>query len=157
MNLLTKISDLLYRRQRLLGIVAIFLLLTVVSFRFDRMNVKLLWSDYPFIALLLVFIIILIAIVWVRIEKQKTQRTIEEIKNSTSGKFSVMDEKLNALSARQREVFDLITKGKSNKEIISELNIELSTLKTHINQIYKLLDIRSRKEAQSIGKILKKG
>jgi len=152
MIILDKISDLLYRRQKLLEIAAVFLFFSAVAFRFNRDNIKLLWSDYPFIAMILVLITILIAIVWVKIEKQKTQLTIEEIKNNASDKFSMAEEKLNSLSARQRKVFDLIVQGKSNKEIISELIIELSTLKTHINQIYKALDIKSRKEALSFGK-----
>ncbi len=32
---------------------------------------------------------------------------------------------------------------------MAELHIELSTLKTHINQIYKILGIKSRKETKN--------
>ena len=71
MNIITRISDLLYRRQKVLAIVAIFLILSAVAFRFDGKNVKLIWSDYPFIALIIVMIIVFIAIIWVKIEKQK--------------------------------------------------------------------------------------
>jgi len=156
MSFFDKISNLLYRRQKLLEMAAAFLFLSAVAFRFDTHNVKLLWSNYPFIALILVFITFLIAIVWVKIERQKTQLLIREIKNNASEKYSIDEEKLYALSGRQKEVFDQIIQGKSNKEIISELNIELSTLKTHINQIYKVLNIKNRKEAQSIGRMLKK-
>lgn len=56
---------------------------------------------------------------------------------------------LNGLTSRQKEVYDLIMAGKSNKEIMSTLFIEQSTLKTHINQIYKQLNIRNRKELKS--------
>jgi DNA-binding CsgD family transcriptional regulator len=157
MSLLTKISNLFYRRQKLLEMAAIFLFLSVVAFKFDNRNVKLIWSNYPFIALLLAFVIVLIAIIWIKIEKQKMQSLIVEIKNNSSEKPSILEEKLNILSARQREVFELIIQGKSNKEIITTLNIELSTLKTHINQIYKILEIKNRKEAQSVGRMLRKG
>jgi DNA-binding CsgD family transcriptional regulator len=157
MNFKTKISDLLYRRQRLLEIVAVFLIFSVVAFRFDGKNVKLIWRDSPFIALTIVLVIVLIAIVWIRIEKKKMNSFIEEIKNKSSGKNLIMEKKLNTLSNRQREVFDHIIQGKSNKDIITTLNIELSTLKTHINQIYKVLEIKSRKEAQSVGKMIRKG
>lgn len=156
MKFITKITDLLYRRQKLLEMSAVFLIFSVVAFRFDRKNIKLIWSDYPFIALTIVLVVVLIAIIWVNIEKKKMKSHIEEIKNSSSGKYSNIEEKLNALSSRQREVFDHIIQGKSNKEIITLLNIELSTLKTHINQIYKVLDIKTRKEAQSVGKMLRK-
>ena len=40
--------------------------------------------------------------------------------------------------------------GKSNKEIMDELCIELSTLKTHINKIYKTLGITSRKQIKKL-------
>ncbi|CAN0589399.1 unnamed protein product, partial [Ectocarpus sp. 12 AP-2014] len=52
----------------------------------------------------------------------------------------------NGLTERQREVYDLIISGKTNKEIMSELFIEQSTLKSHVNQIYKKLNIKSRRE-----------
>ena len=53
------------------------------------------------------------------------------------------------LSERQKEVYDLIISGKTNKEIINELFIDQSTLKSHINQIYKKLNIKSRRELKS--------
>ncbi len=56
---------------------------------------------------------------------------------------------LVGLTMRQKEVYDLIISGKTNKEIISELFIEQSTLKTHINQIYKKLNIKNRNELKS--------
>jgi DNA-binding NarL/FixJ family response regulator len=36
--------------------------------------------------------------------------------------------------------------GKSNKEISDELNIGLSTVKSHVNRIYSKLEIKSRKD-----------
>jgi ATP/maltotriose-dependent transcriptional regulator MalT len=36
------------------------------------------------------------------------------------------------------------------------MNIELSTLKTHINQIYKTLEIKNRKAAKSLLKLVGK-
>ena len=60
-----------------------------------------------------------------------------------------MDALLSRLTERQRKVYDLILLGKTNKEIMSELFIEQSTLKSHINQIYKKLNIKSRRELKS--------
>ena len=57
-----------------------------------------------------------------------------------------MDTQLNGLTERQREVYNLIVSGKTNKEIMTELFIEQSTLKSHINQIYKKIGIKSRRE-----------
>ena len=43
-----------------------------------------------------------------------------------------------------------IAEGKSNKEIASELFISLSTVKTHINNLYKKLDVSSRDDLKSL-------
>lgn len=58
------------------------------------------------------------------------------------------------LTKKEIEILNLITNGKSNKEIASDLFIELSTVKTHINKIYSKLNISQRKEAVKIGKSL---
>jgi len=54
------------------------------------------------------------------------------------------------LSEREREVAELILKDLSNKEIITALNVEKSTLKTHINQIYKKCKIKTREEFKDL-------
>jgi DNA-binding CsgD family transcriptional regulator len=53
---------------------------------------------------------------------------------------------LQDLSVQERRIFALILEGKSNKEISDDLNIGLSTVKSHVNNIYSKLQIRSRKE-----------
>lgn len=53
--------------------------------------------------------------------------------------------KLASLSKRESEVFNLIRSGKTNKEIASDLNVEISTVKSHVNSIYSKLGIKSRK------------
>lgn len=50
------------------------------------------------------------------------------------------------LTDREREVAELILQGLSNKEIQDRLFVEKSTLKTHINQIYKKGEINDRRE-----------
>jgi len=50
------------------------------------------------------------------------------------------------LTVTERRVVSLIKNGKINKEIAEELNISLSTVKTHINSIYKKLDISTRSD-----------
>jgi len=112
--------------------------------------IKLLWSDYPSIAIILAFIISLIAIIWIKIERQKTSLLITNLKERVEKKSDSIETKLKELSPRQKEVLSLIVKGKSNKEIMAELNIELSTLKTHINQVYKILGIKNRREIQQL-------
>ena len=54
--------------------------------------------------------------------------------------------KIKLLSTQERRVFNLLKKGKTNKEISAELNIEVSTVKSHLHNIYTRLGIRSRRE-----------
>lgn len=60
------------------------------------------------------------------------------------------DSRLDMLTAQERNILDKISEGKSNKEIASELYISLSTVKTHINNLYKKLGVSSRDEISSI-------
>ncbi len=53
---------------------------------------------------------------------------------------------LQDLSVQERKIFALILEGKSNKEISDDLNIGLSTVKSHVNNIYSKLQIKSRKD-----------
>ena len=151
MPILTKITDLLYRKQRKIEVITIFLFFSLVAFRFTTKTVELFWGDYPSVAILLAIVIALLVLIWIRIEKQKTQTLIKRLQKENIEKGSKIENKLLELSSRQREVFELIVKGKSNKEITAELHIELSTLKTHINQVYKILGIKSRKETRKYG------
>ena len=51
------------------------------------------------------------------------------------------------LSAREREVLDLIAQGKSNKEIATELGISESTVKCHVSVILMRLNVTDRTQA----------
>jgi len=48
------------------------------------------------------------------------------------------------ISKKEREVIDLISRGKSNREISDQLYISLSTVKLHIHSIYRKLNIKNR-------------
>jgi len=66
--------------------------------------------------------------------------------------FKYDDEKsaIDELSYRERQIFNLIISGKTNKEIASELNISINTVKFHLKNIYDKLNIKSRKEALAL-------
>jgi DNA-binding CsgD family transcriptional regulator len=51
------------------------------------------------------------------------------------------------LTAKELSILQLICEGKSNKEIAAINFIELSTVKTHINNIYGKLGVKNRREA----------
>ncbi|MCB0036172.1 MAG: response regulator transcription factor [Anaerolineales bacterium] len=57
---------------------------------------------------------------------------------------------LEALTPRQREALELIADGKSNQEISDSLDIEIGTVKNHVHNILKKLDVNSRYEAAAL-------
>lgn len=48
------------------------------------------------------------------------------------------------LTDREKEVYELVIKGLTNKEIASELNISFHTAKAHVAAILKKLDAKNR-------------
>ena len=57
---------------------------------------------------------------------------------------------LATLTIKEFAILKMIADGKSNKEIAAANFVELSTVKTHINNIYTKLGVSSRKEAMKV-------
>ncbi len=57
---------------------------------------------------------------------------------------------LNTLTAQERKIVNEILKDKTNKEIATDLFISVSTVKTHINNLYKKLHIASREDIKRL-------
>lgn len=54
---------------------------------------------------------------------------------------------LHGLTSRQVDVIELMSEGRSNKQIASELSLTAGTVKMHLSRIYKVLGVKSRTEA----------
>jgi DNA-binding NarL/FixJ family response regulator len=57
---------------------------------------------------------------------------------------------IDEITGREQEVLDLITNGYTNKEIAERLIIEYGTVKNHVHNILKKLDVKSRHDAATI-------
>jgi DNA-binding CsgD family transcriptional regulator len=54
------------------------------------------------------------------------------------------------LTTQEQKIVDLILKDHTNKEVASAMFVSLSTVKTHINNIYRKLDVSSRDTLKSL-------
>lgn len=101
----------------------------------------------------LVALIFTVLGVWVanQLAKPKVKTIIIEkeihilpTKNSTVNEVEL--NKLN-LTAREYEVLQLLVKGSSNAEIADKLFLSLSTIKTHVSNLFVKMDVKSRTQA----------
>ena len=75
-------------------------------------------------------------------------RRNEWAKEATSAKRSLKsDSPLKTLTNREREVLSLAAKGASNKDIAEKLVLREVTVKSHLNSIFKKLNVTSRTQA----------
>ena len=74
------------------------------------------------------------------------------------GSLQLEDERrgvYETLTERESDILRLVAKGYSNKSIARELGITISTVKTHLRNIFRKLDVEDR--AQVIIKAIKDG
>jgi len=57
---------------------------------------------------------------------------------------------LESLTKQEQNILGLILENKTNKEIAEALFVSISTVKTHINNIFKKLNVQSRDELKSL-------
>lgn len=63
-----------------------------------------------------------------------------------SADLSLRTSHLGQLNQREREVIDLVCRGDANKEIASKLCLSEQTIKSHLNRIYRKLNVTSRSQ-----------
>lgn len=79
-------------------------------------------------------------------------RTLSErLLQSPAAFGGVVEELVESLTAREREVLELLGRGLSNKMIARGLHISEHTVKFHVSSIYTKLGASSRAEAVSLG------
>jgi NarL family two-component system response regulator LiaR len=79
----------------------------------------------------------------VRLAPEAAARLMREVRAPATSP----EELTEPLTERETEVLKLIARGKANKQIARELFLAMSTVKTHVNNLYRKLDVSSRTQA----------
>lgn len=82
-------------------------------------------------------------------KSSRADTLVDALQCTLFGSDSVVrhEERVDALSGRQQEVLGLLVAGKSNKLICRELDVSEATVKTHLQAIFRKLDVNSRTQA----------
>ena len=83
--------------------------------------------------------------VMVRNDKDRTAINVDGNSQVLSAELSGVSS--NQLTTREKEILDKIAHGSSNRDIADELYISLHTVKTHIYNIFKKIDVSNRIQA----------
>lgn len=123
----------------ILFVAAVYILFWEIAYRIN-------WSATALGLLLILVASLLLPYMWARIEYAKVQLLLNSLQSNAQQKETSLQHNLRQLSFKEKDVLQHILAGKSNKDICASLFIEQSTLKSHINHIYKKLGVNSRKE-----------
>lgn len=141
-------------------------LLAVLVFVLKWLQWKFLIVDNSieiYIGLIAVFFTILGIWVATQLVKPKIETITEtviiekEIYVPRQPVFSINQKELERLnlSSREYEILQLLAKGYSNADMAGDLFLSLSTIKTHVSNLYFKMDVKSRTQAIEKAKRLK--
>lgn len=95
--------------------------------------------------------------IWVASQLIKSKVKTVIVEKEVPEKFEINEtelQKLN-LSTREYEVLQLLAKGYSNSEISEQLFLSVSTIKTHVSNLFTKMDVKNRTQATEKAKRLK--
>jgi DNA-binding NarL/FixJ family response regulator len=69
------------------------------------------------------------------------------VMEETSGTESKKLPSPRSLAPREREVLDLLSKGRAYKQIAAEMELSMGTIRTYIRRLYGKLHVNCRTEA----------
>ncbi len=137
------------------------LLLAVFVFALKWLQWKYLLADHPVeVYVGAVALLFTVLGVWIahKLIKPKTEQIFVEKKVYVPAPVQPLFdqaawEKLG-LTSRENEVLQLLVKGYSNAEIASQLFLSVSTIKTHVSNLFFKLEVNSRLKAIDKAKLL---
>lgn len=97
----------------------------------DQLHIKT--DNHFFLSSIIGFILIIIVLLFFYWKK-----TLSQSKNLTK------------LSVQERKIFELLRNGSTNQEISNQCLISISTVKSHVSNIYSKLKVNSRKEIMNL-------
>lgn len=139
-------------------------ILAILVFALKWLQWKFLIVDNSldiYIGLIAVFFTVLGVWVATQLVKPKVQTVVVEkefiIINNQSDEFTINDSELKKLnlSSREYEVLQLLAKGYSNADIAENIFLSISTVKTHVSNLFVKMDVKSRTQAIEKAKRLK--
>jgi DNA-binding NarL/FixJ family response regulator len=83
------------------------------------------------------------------ISRRMTMRLIEQIRRTPEG-VAGMRPVRSPLTPREWEVIDLLRAGRTTEEIAADLVLSTETVRSHVKNLMKKLEVRSREEAVAV-------
>jgi DNA-binding CsgD family transcriptional regulator len=138
------------------------LLLAILVFVLKWLQWKFLILDNSidiYAGLIAIFFTILGIWISSQLVKSKVKTVIieKEVIINNAEEFTINEKELKKLnlSTREYQVLQLLTQGQSNVEIARNLFLSVSTVKTHISNLFVKMDVKSRTQAIEKSKRLK--
>ena len=90
------------------------------------------------------------------ISRRLAKRLVEAVQNTPDGSVGMRPVK-SPLTPREWEVLDLLSEGKTTDQIADTLVLSRETVRSHVKNILRKLDARSREEAVAIAERMRGG
>ncbi len=74
-------------------------------------------------------------------------RWVDEVRAFLPTTVTVTDPAFSALTARERDLLELIAQGRDNAQIAAHLSLSEKTVRNHITRIFSKLEVENRPQA----------